>query len=528
MSSIPLPALHLNPPPPQENPIEGFSRILALKNQMAMQPLQMQAAQQNVQSGALDLKQKQIQAKDAEVMQGVMQQWAKPAANAATASSASGAPAATSGPDYDSLLDMARKSGASFSAYQGLQKSILDMKDKASTIVKNDAQAGSANANAMQTKNNMLIASMSGIAQLPDEQLAPALMSTAQELAAKGILDPQHVQMAQQLAQSGDPAAIRKQLTAQIAGMGGFNKLLEDAQKKVQTQMEQGKSDPTSPFYAPSEQSVAMGTAPGAAQIQRGQIGFAAAKAGAEEKARMPGEMALAAQRQALSQGDPKMAGHLLTSGQATLSELKARGSTPDFIAKSLYAAHQEDPSFNAIAAEAQFNVAKSQANTGFFGSAGSLVSKGGTLDQLQEAAKAIPQNQIPVFNTIEDAMKAATGDGPIAKYASLAVGASDDYSKVMGGGTGSDTSRAQAFKLLGMNQSPAARGGSIEGIRGAVGSQMESRIGANPTMQRMYGSQLPAKTAPSGLSVTAPNGKVYSFKDQASADAFKQKAGIQ
>ncbi len=31
-----------------------------------------------------------------------------------------------------------------------------------------------------------------------------------------------------------------------------------------------------------------------------------------------------------------------------------------------------------------------------------------------------------------------------------------------------------------------------------------------------------------SGFSVTAPNGKIYSFQDQASADAFKKKAGIQ
>ncbi len=35
------------------------------------------------------------------------------------------------------------------------------------------------------------------------------------------------------------------------------------------------------------------------------------------------------------------------------------------------------------------------------------------------------------------------------------------------------------------------------------------------------------APQAASGVSVTAPNGKTYSFKDQASADAFKQKAGI-
>ena len=37
------------------------------------------------------------------------------------------------------------------------------------------------------------------------------------------------------------------------------------------------------------------------------------------------------------------------------------------------------------------------------------------------------------------------------------------------------------------------------EGIRGAVGSQMESRIGANP-MQRMYGAMSPAAKSPPSI----------------------------
>jgi hypothetical protein len=36
------------------------------------------------------------------------------------------------------------------------------------------------------------------------------------------------------------------------------------------------------------------------------------------------------------------------------------------------------------------------------------------------------------------------------------------------------------------------------------------------------------SKASASQLTVPAPNGKTYSFKDQASADAFKAKAGIQ
>jgi hypothetical protein len=235
-------------------------------------------------------------------------------------------------------------------------------------------------------------------------------------------------------------------------------------------------------------------------------------------------------QKQAISQGDPNAAAKLLISGDATLSELKARGSTPEFIASTLTAAHQlSGGQYNAQQADAQFDVAKSPANVAFFGSAKSLTDKGGTLDQLAAAANAIPQNQLPVFNKIEDWTKEAAGKGPLAEYAARVLGVADDYSKVMGGGTGSDSSRLAAANLVAAKLSKEGRDGAISGIRGSVNSQISGRIGNNPVLQRMYGTPSPsAAPAGGGLSVTAPNGKVYSFKDQASADAFKQKAGIQ
>lgn len=518
MGSIPLPALDVKVPQ-QPDLLEKFSQLQQLRGQQQAQqmqqqeaPLRMQALQQGVDTGAVDLQQKQIQLKDQQAMNAAMKQWSQVSKPAA--STPGTAPQASSLPDYDSLIDLAKKNGASFSAIQGLQKSVLGMKAQASTIAKDDAQAGTANATALKTKNGMLIDSLSGVANLPDYQLVQGLLSTAQDLASKGLLDPQHVQMAQQLAQSGDPSAIRHQLNAQISGLGGFTKLVEDAQKKVLLEQQQGKGDPSSPFYAPSDAAVAMGTAPGATQIQAGKAKQAAAVAGADAAARQPYEMSLAAQKQALSQGDPKAAGQLLINGDATLSELKSRGATPDFIARALFSARQQSGGkYNAQEAESNFNVAKSQANVGFFGSAKSLTDKGGTLDQLAEAAKAIPQHDIPVFNTFDDAVKAASGSGPIAKYASLLVGVADDYSKVMGGGAGSDTSRNQAIKLVPADASPEQRSGAIQGIRGAVSSQINSRIGSNPIMRRMYASPDSAQpsttsAAPAGLKDTGQTTK--------------------
>jgi hypothetical protein len=534
MATIPLIALQ-GKAPEQQDSLQQYGRLLQIKNmqreaQMQAQeaPLRQQALQQQVQEGQINLHKAQREQRDQDALSAAMQEWGKPKIPSVTSSTgaitipesgeviSAGKPLTVTGPagagaqttsgspmpDYDELVNLAKKNGASFAAIKGLQSSILEMRDKASTIAKNDAQTGQANANALKTKNGMIIDAMSGALNLPDNQLSQGILAATQELSGKGLLDPQHIKQAQQLAQLGDPAQMRQQLSLQIKALGGYNKILEDAQKKAQTEQEQGKSDPNSPFYAPSQQSVAMGTAPGAAQIQAGEAKQAGRKAAAEAAARQPFELALARQRQALSQGDPNAAGQLLVDGDATLSQLKARGSTPEFIQSALNAAKRiSGGKYNAQEAEANFKVAESPAQLAFFGSAKSLTDPGGTLDQLAETGKQLPGGKFPAFNKLADWEKAATGTGPIAQYAAEALGYADDYAKVVGGGVGTDTARQAALDLLPKNASPEARAAALQGIRGTVHSQMKSRIGKNPVLQRMYGEE----NATNGGSADAP-----------------------
>jgi len=116
------------------------------------------------------------------------------------------------------------------------------------------------------------------------------------------------------------------------------------------------------------------------------------------------------------------------------------------------------------------------------------LLDQGGTLDQLAQIGSQIPQNQLPTLNTAEDWEKLKLGNGALAGYAATALGVADDYAKVMGGGTGSDSAREQALKSIAQNQSPEQRAKAIAAIRGAVTSQRNSRIGNNRVMQSMYG----------------------------------------
>jgi len=522
MASIPLPALDIKAPQ-QPDLLEKFGQLSALRNaqqeyqqRAALAPLQQAQAQQAVQSGGVELQQKQQALKDQQATTAAMHEWDG---------------------NLDNLPGLILKHGGSSTAVMAIKTQALEQKAKYAQIAKDDAETGKNQIDTQKQKNDLISGALSAVMQTPDAQLPQALTQTAQDLVQKGLLDPQHAQLAAQLAQSGNPAQIRQQLDLFRKSYMSDTQLLDEAQKKVTTAKDQAQLD----FYAKN------GGAPGVPIEQQQQadwlskhpgkgpadfaVAQAANKAGAEEAARLPGEMRLAAQKQALSQGDPNQAAQLLINGDATLSELKARGSTPDFIARTLFAANKlSGGKYNAQSADAQFKVAQSPAQVQFFGSAKSLTDKGGTLDQLAEAAKAIPGNQIPVFNTLADAEKAATGNGPVAKYASLLVGVADDYSKVMGGGTGSDSSRAQALHLVPANASPEARAAAIEGIRGAVGSQINSRIGNNTILKRMYGGS-GAATAPApqthSFSLSAwqkanPNG------DPNAAKAAAQQAGYQ
>ena len=267
LPQIPAPIRPAQPyevaPVQAENPLAQYQRLMQLKNEQAMQPLQQQAAQQSVQAGAIDLQKKQQELKDQQAMSMAMQQWGKPAGGQSDAQSAQssasqqgsspaptqpegqGAEASTGGqppnpkpamPSYEDLVPLAIKNGASFQAVQGLQAHILDMKTKAATIAMDDARTGASNADALKTKNGMVVQALTGVLSQPDEQLAPALMQTAQQLGQQGLIDPQYMQMAEQIAQSGDPAKIRQSVDMFAKSVGGNTQILEAAQKNISNQ----------------------------------------------------------------------------------------------------------------------------------------------------------------------------------------------------------------------------------------------------------------------------------------------------
>lgn len=219
-----------------------------------------------------------------------------------------------------------------------------------------------------------------------------------------------------------------------------------------------------------------------------GQSTLAGSKAAAVAKVQEPFQLRKQMQEQSLKTGTPEDAGRLLANGDLTLTELKSRGSTPAFIISATNAAKAIDPKYNAQKADAEYKIASNQANTTFFGSANSLLDQGGTLDQLAANYQKLDNTEIPYFNKVEDYLGYQAGTPAMAGFMQTALGVADDYAKVMGGGTGSDTSRLQVLHSFSNAHNPEQMQAAIDAARAAVQSQTRSRIGSNAILQKMYG----------------------------------------
>ena len=245
-----------------------------------------------------------------------------------------------------------------------------------------------------------------------------------------------------------------------------------------------------------------------------------ALSAGAEAKARLPYELAKTRAEQAVKDGDPGSAGQLLVNGDVAPSQLIS-ARNPAFAQQAFAAAKKINPNWNAQQAEGYFKVASAPQQAQFFGSAKSLTDQNGTLDQLQTAYSKLPNGQIPILNKLSDWTAAAAGNGATAAFAQTAIGVADDYAKVMGGGTATDTGREEVLKSFAQAHSPEQMAQAINAARQAVDSQMNGRIGTNPVLKRMYGDQML-------VHVKTPDGGDHIFRNQEQANDFKKKAGLQ
>lgn len=456
------------------NPLDQYAKVLQLKSLMGQQsllPLQTQGLQQEVQAKTLANQQQQMQLDSQKklmeaITTGAFNKYAGVETPDGSGFDGAGA--------YQDLV----KRGVLPSMAGEQVNSLLNIAKNQAEISKTMGQAGEANQNIRIKTLDALSSKLGSINDMPSADAAKALAALKQDL----VQNPKAYQGLSQLEMAHLYGADLEHLPA-IENLMGLESKIADFHKS--------KSEATS--AGQKVISPATGMSPEEESIINKDV--KTAKLEQPLKLQLTREEQLA--RQQAMQGDPNVAGQLLANGALTLTELKTRGSTPQFIEQATLAAQKQNSNYNPADEVIAEKVAASPGRNAFFGSANSLITKGGTLDQLAEIGKKIPQHDFPVLNKFDDWQKLARGKGPLAEYATKALGVADDYSKVMGGGTGTDASRDAVLKAFAQAASPEMRAGAIEGARSAVLSQRDAAIGHNQFLRRMYGEEVGGKPNP-------------------------------
>jgi hypothetical protein len=211
----------------------------------------------------------------------------------------------------------------------------------------------------------------------------------------------------------------------------------------------------------------------------------------------------------AAQQGDPAVAGKMLHDGTVTLAELKARGTTTKFVQDAILAAQKLGP-YNAsdeiVGEKAMTNVS----NQTFYGSAGSLLHKGGLLDQLEEQGKKLGNGKFPAINNVADLAKYQTGDPALSGFKLTALGVADDGGKVLGGGQATDSARDGLIHDFTNAQNDAQRHAAVEAFRDALKSQVRSRVGTNRYVAQRLDFAYGEKPAAAIMTVPGSDGRLH------------------
>ncbi|HTB91337.1 MAG TPA: hypothetical protein VK728_00815 [Candidatus Sulfotelmatobacter sp.] len=244
------------------------------------------------------------------------------------------------------------------------------------------------------------------------------------------------------------------------------------------------------------------------AQAQSKALAVIAENTGAAGDAKANQAARIARVDQSIKSGNPADAGKMLADRVTTISELKSRGMTPGYIQQAIASAQTYDKNFNPVVEDNSAKVASSEANNVFFARVNSMVSPGGTIDQLKAVADKISKSDYQILNRTKNWADLQRGKGGISAYAAKAVGLADDYSSVMGSGVGSDASRNLALSIISPQLSPDQRTEALESVRDSVNSIKDARIGKNSFLQKMYGT-MPAPT-PAQPTTQPKNGNAF------------------
>lgn len=514
MASIPLPALGIKPP---QDPVDNLSRLAQLKSAL----LQQQMIPGQIQAQQLENEQRQQQnqitaqqLKDQQATTQAMQEW--------------------DGKDINALPGLVLKHGASATAVFGLKKNIIDQQQQLATLTKDQL------ANQAAVSDQLLghIDTLKGItdpvqrAQAAKDQASQILSSPLAKM-----LDPQTGQMLQGMA-AGQFVPNDDQLSLFEKGLTSHSKQIEETLKAQQGAEANAKAAEANANAQKVQAQLAYyqknGLAPGIPiDVQEAQDWLAKnpGKGPADflkYKSTLIPAFNFNLQNAGAKAGSPDLenAAQLVANGKAKIGDVITYRTPLSQRLAFLSRVTELNPNYNA----GDFDITKGVKREFTIGKVSQELNAYNTAlahaDLLQQAAKAMQNGDTKVLNSLQNRLKTEFGSSDVTNFNVIANAYTREVTKALSSGHLTDAEIKEQGATIPSNASPEQIMGAITAYKNLMASKLQQRKNQYDQGQKAQpnfggGQQGGASGA---FTVTAPNGKTYSFKDQASADAFKAK----
>jgi hypothetical protein len=223
-----------------------------------------------------------------------------------------------------------------------------------------------------------------------------------------------------------------------------------------------------------------------------------------------------------------------LVEGTMDPSQLSKRSKDYDarLAAANAYSMQTTGKPFDIAKASADYKFATQKGTTDTLNYLNSLTGRdnaSGNLQKVVELSKQVGNTQFPAINKVAQWAKLEAGNSTVAAYHAALLETSDQIAKILSGSSSGGTSDKKLRDSQGLLDQDFNSGQiaavADKTLRPLLANRKQEIIGDNRYLRRWHPQ--PQGNA-NGITVTAPNGKAYQFKDQQSADAFKKNAGIQ
>lgn len=489
---------------------QAYGKTLQLKSLLQGQQLQQEQGQEN----QLEIQQKQQGIADQQAMTAAMHEW--------------------DGKNVDELPSLILKHNGSANAVFSVKQQILASKEKLSAIAKDDAETGAKNLDTLAKKNDLLLGKLQTVTD------GPSLLKAAQDAVNEGILDPQHAQQAQQIAQL-PPDQFKQTLSVFEKSLQGQKAQFDQAMDQRKVAAEELKANTEAQKFQMEKpggpmESGAVADARYRSIIERQKLGQQlspqdlAAKAAYEKQKTLVPTATFNLQNGGLTGqgGEPSDIAKMIASGQMKWGDaISAR--TPLSVKAAMAAEVKKlNPDFNT----GDFDVEKKVRELYTSGPVAQQLLAINTarehMKTFTEVAAALDNGDVQSLNKLGNALGIQFGSDKATNFRIAAQAFGGEVGRAFDGAGVIGAEREQAQNNFNAAMSKGQFKGAIQIVDKLLAGKQKSAQDTyeiNKQGKPNFGSQ---GTQGGGIQVKDPRGVVHTFPDQASADNFKKLAHIQ